>query len=119
VLLEIGEDRRKITGLFQRGAGGDAKLAPHLMRDDTGQSRLAKAGRAVEEDVVQRFLALFGGLDINFELRLDLTLTVEISQLKRPESALLLPLQPLFLRRQLKAANDRFLVHCLSPRQRG
>ena len=43
------------------GRGDD--VCPHLEGDDVGQRRLAQAGRAVEEDVIEGLAALPGGLD--------------------------------------------------------
>ena len=49
---------------------------PDVMRRLTpGQGRLAQARRAVQEDVVQGFLAQFGRLDENFQIVFDLILT--------------------------------------------
>ena len=78
VILKIGEDRGEIAGLLQRRPRRHSQLAVHFMGDDAGQRRFSQAGRSVKEKMVQRFLALFCGLDINFQLGFYLRLAVEI-----------------------------------------
>ena len=56
-LLEIGEQRREVAGLGDHRTGGGAEIDAELARDDLRQRRLAEAGRADEEDVVERLLA--------------------------------------------------------------
>ncbi len=46
----------------------------HLAGDDAGEGGLAEAGRAVEEDVVQRLAALARGGDGDAQVLLDLVL---------------------------------------------
>ena len=74
VLLEVGEDGGHVAGALDGGAGGDADVHPHLGRDDVGERGLAESGRPVEEDVVERLLALLRGEDADAEVVLDLLL---------------------------------------------
>ncbi len=52
-----------------------------------GERGLAKAGRPVEEDVIERFIALGGGLDGDAEVVLDLLLADELIEAPRPKSS--------------------------------
>jgi len=51
-----------------------------------GECRLAEAGRPVEEDVVERFVALGGGLDGDAEIVLEFLLADELIEAPRPKS---------------------------------
>jgi hypothetical protein len=51
-----------------------------------GERRLAEAGRPVEEDVVERFVALGGGLDGDAEVVLEFLLADELIEAPRPKS---------------------------------
>ena len=75
VLVEIGQQRRQIAGLFNGRAGGDADVDAHLLGDDAGQRGLAQARRAVEQHMVQRLRAAAGGLDEDGEVLLGLLLS--------------------------------------------
>ena len=46
-------------------------VAPHLVGDDVGERGLAEAGRAVEQDVIERLAALQGGVERDAELLAD------------------------------------------------
>ena len=52
-LLERGQDRRHVLPL-ERRAGDGAEADAELLADDVGEARLAEAGRAGEQDVVER-----------------------------------------------------------------
>ena len=60
----------------------------HLARDDVRERGLAQAGRAEEQHVVERFLALARGLDEDFELLADLLLAHVFGELARAQRAL-------------------------------
>ena len=62
--------------------------SPHLGGDDLGQRGLAKAGRAGEQDVVERLAARCGGLDGDLQLGLDGVLTDEVLEVARPQRSL-------------------------------
>ena len=69
--VEVGQEGGEVAGLFDGGAGGGADLDVHLGGDDAGQSGFPEAGRAVEQDMVERFAAAAGGLDEDREVILD------------------------------------------------
>jgi len=52
-----------------------------------GERGLAEAGRAVEEEVVERFVALLGGVDGDAEVVLELLLADELVEAPGPESS--------------------------------
>ena len=79
-LVEVRQQRRQIAGLFNGRAGGDADVDPHLLSDDARQRRLAQSRRAVEQNVVQRFLPLPGGLNEDAQILLGLFLTDVLRQ---------------------------------------
>ena len=67
-ILEIGEERRKVAGLRDHRPRGRAEPDAELSRDDLRERRLAEAGRPHEQHVVERGLALLGGLDEHLEV---------------------------------------------------
>ena len=79
-LVEVGQQRRQVAGLFDGGAGGNADARPHLLGDDARQGGFAQARRAVEQDVVQGLLPLPGGLDEDRQVLLRLLLADVLRQ---------------------------------------
>ena len=67
-LLEIGQQRREIAGLGDHRAGGRAEIDAQLARHDLRQRRLAEAGRADEQHVVERLAAVLRRLDEDLEI---------------------------------------------------
>ena len=61
--LEIGEQRREVAGLGDHRPRGRAETDAELARDDLRQRRLAEAGRADEQHVVERLAAALRGRD--------------------------------------------------------
>ncbi len=61
--LEVGHDRGQIAGAFDRGARRGAERRAHLARDHVCERGLAEAGRAVEQDVIERLVAIARRLD--------------------------------------------------------
>ena len=55
--LEIGELRREVPRLDDDGSGGRAEIDAELARHDLRQRRLAEAGRADEQHVIERLAA--------------------------------------------------------------
>lgn len=77
------------VALFGQGrAGADADGGVHLVGDDVGQRRLAQAGRAVKEDVIQRLAALPGGRNGDRQLLLDVGLPDALGQAFGPEGVI-------------------------------
>ena len=72
--IEVGEDGGEVAGALEDGSGGGAQGRSHLAGDDVGEGRLAEAGGAEEEDVVERLAALAGGADEHPQVVDDLLL---------------------------------------------
>ena len=66
--LQPGEQGGQVLGLFQHRAAGLAQVYPQFGGNDVRQRRLAQAGRAKQQHMVQRLAALFGGTDKDFQL---------------------------------------------------
>ena len=67
------------------GPGGGAEIDAELARDDLRQRRLAEAGRADEQHVVERFLARARGLDEDLKIGARLLLADEVGEPLRPQ----------------------------------
>ena len=79
-LLQVGEDPGEVAGFFNLRAGGDVEFAAGGAGDDVGESGLAEAGRAGEQDVVEHVAAAGGGLDHQEQAVLDLLLADEFGE---------------------------------------
>ena len=53
ILVQVGQQRRQIAGLFDGRAGSDADIDAHLGGDNARQRGLAQARRAVQQHVIQ------------------------------------------------------------------
>jgi hypothetical protein len=80
-----GEETNQITRFLEDRSGGGAELHAHLARHQHGKSRFPQAGGAEEERMVQRVASLPSRVYGNLERHLDLTLTHEFVQPRRPE----------------------------------
>ncbi len=87
-LVERGQDRGQVPGPLDRRARRVADVDPELAGDDRGEGRLAEAGRAVEQDVVGRLLALARRRQQHREAGLDLALAEVLVEAPRPQRAL-------------------------------
>jgi hypothetical protein len=94
--LEGREHSHEITGAFEHRPGGRPNVNAKLARHQQGQRRLAEAGRAEEQRVIERFLALFGGVDRDLQRFLHLRLPHEFVEPRRPQRRVG---QPLILER--------------------
>jgi hypothetical protein len=56
---QVGEQRREIARLGDHRAGRGAEADAQFARDDLRQRRLAEAGRAEEQHMIQRLAARF------------------------------------------------------------
>lgn len=83
--LEIREEAGEVAGFFDDGAGGDADVFAELVAEDEGERGFAEAGRAGEENVVERFAALFGGADHDLETLDGFGLAGEVGEGERAE----------------------------------
>ena len=107
-LVEVCQQRRQIAWLFNGRAGGDTDVDPHLLSDDACQGRLAQSRRAVEQNMVQRFLPLPGGLNEDAQILLGLFLTDVLRQGLGPQRGFLSVLC------QKGLGHDRLLVNIIS-----
>ena len=87
-VLEVGQDRRERALVFDGWPGSGADADPHLVGDDVGQGRLAQAGRARDQDVLDRLAAALRGGDQDLEVGLDRLLPDELGQLTRAQAAI-------------------------------
>ena len=85
LVAKVGEDRGQVALDLQRRAGCLLEGDSQFVGDDVGQRRLAKARRTVEQHMVERFAARFGGLDGDVEIVFDLCLADEFLQALRAE----------------------------------
>ena len=68
VFFQVGQKRSEVLGLFQHRAAGLPQLDAELMRNDVRQGGLAQAGRAKQQHMVQRLVALARRADENLQL---------------------------------------------------
>ena len=61
VFFQGCEDAGKVAGLVEHRAGGDFKSHSEFVGHDAGEGGLAQSGRAVEEDMVEGFVAHTSG----------------------------------------------------------
>ena len=85
--LEVGQDRRQVLRLFEHRAGGLAQVDAELVGDDVRERRLAEAGRAEQQHVVQRLAALLRRADEDLELLARLGLADVFGEALRPQRA--------------------------------
>ena len=77
--------RRKVAGLGDDRSGRGAEADAHLARKDAGKRRLSEAGRAVEQDVVERLAAAFRGIDEDAQVLARRLLADELVEALRPK----------------------------------
>src|SRR2546425_9982201 len=100
--LQVGQDAHQVAAALQRRPGGRDDVRAHLVSDHVRQRRLAQPGGPVQQDVVARLGALFGGLDADPQAFHDLGLADAFVQRLRAEAA-----DKLFVCRRI---GDRLLV---------
>ena len=86
--LERGQERRDVGLALERRAGGLHERHVELGGHDLRQRRLAEAGRAGQQHVVERLAALGGGLDRDAELLAQRLLADELLQPPRAQRGL-------------------------------
>ena len=83
--LERGQEGGDVGLALERRAGGLDEVDLELGGDDLGERGLAEAGRAGEQDVVERVAAGAGGLDGDAELGLQRLLADELVEPARAQ----------------------------------
>ena len=86
--LEVGQQRRQITGPLEHGPGRLAQIDAHLVGDDVRQRRLAESRRTENQHVVERLVAAPRRLDEDLHLLLDAGLPDVVGQRLRPYRAI-------------------------------
>ena len=85
LLVQIGQNAREIRRAFQHGPGRHLDFHAEFMGDDIGHRGFAQAGRAVQDNVVHRLVAMACGLDGNPQMRLHLFLPDHIVKPNGPK----------------------------------
>ena len=85
LVAQVGEDGGQVALDLQRGAGGLLEADAELVGDDGREGGFAQAGRAEEQDVVERFVAGFGGFEGDGELLLGFLLADEFAEARGAE----------------------------------
>ena len=111
--VEAAEGGGEVAGAFEGGAGGDAEASAHFVGDNVGEGGFAQARRTAEEDVIDGFVALPGGLDHESEGALDAFLTDEF--IVREVAGAKGTVQPLIARGGLRG--DDAFGHAGRPRE--
>ena len=88
VPLEVGEKGREIARARDHRPRGGAETDAELARDDLGEGRLAQAGRAKEQHVVERLAARAGRRDEDAEVGAHLGLADELGEGVRTQRGL-------------------------------
>src|SRR4051794_20378743 len=73
---------------FERGRRGDPDVDAHLLGDDEAERRLAQAWRTVEEQMVERLVAVLGRIDRDLQTRLETFLARVVRKALRPQGCL-------------------------------
>ena len=99
--LEVGEDRRQVLRLLEHRPRGLAQVHAELVGDDVRERRLAEAGRAEQQHVVERLAALPRRADEDLELLARLRLADVLGEALRPQR----PLDRFLVRRRRRGAD--------------
>ena len=87
---EIRDDADEIARLLDRRPGGRAHGDAHLVADHVGERRLAEAGRAVQQHVIERLAPLPCGRDRHVEVLADAILPDVLVEAPRAQPRLVL-----------------------------
>ena len=93
IFVQIGQKCRQISRFFNGRSGGNAEIDAHLIGDDAGQRCLAQTGRAVEQNMIQRFLPHPRRLDEHLKVAFCLFLTNILPQRFRTQRGFVVILQ--------------------------
>ena len=83
--LQIGQDRRQVTGALEGRAGRASHARTHLVPQDVGDRGLSETRRAIDHDVVERLAARQGRLNEDPEVGLHLLLADVLFERARPQ----------------------------------
>ena len=100
-LFERSEQSGQVSGFFEHRATCHADLPSQLMCNDVREGGFSQTGRAMQEDMVERFVTRTGCLDKYFQIFDDLILPGKFADLLRAQyflQLLLGPAQLLFVR---------------------
>ena len=89
-VFERGQLRGEIAAFGDHRAGGRAEIHPQFARDNLRQRRLAEAGRADEQHMVERIAPRLGGLDKDLEIFARHLLAGEIGKRQRPQRGVMI-----------------------------
>ena len=84
--LDGGEDAGEVELLLQHGAGGLLEADFEFLGDDAGEGGFAKAGRAVEQDVIHGLPAQAGGVNGDLQIFFEALLAGEFLQAARAQA---------------------------------
>ena len=87
---EIGHDADEVARLLDRGPRGGADRHAKFVRDHVRERRLAESGRAVQQDVVERFVALLCSGDRDLQVLADAILADVLVEPSRPQARFVL-----------------------------
>ncbi len=110
LFVQIRQNRRQITRSFDHRTGGHLDIHPHLPGHDVGQGRLSETGRTIEEHMIEGLLPLFGRLDEDGEILLDLLLTDIFGKAFRTQRDII----SFILFNLLREPSADFLLRCLT-----
>ena len=83
--FEVGQQAGEIAGFFDGRTAGAFEVGAHGLGEDVGQRGFAQARGPAQQDVIDRFVALFGGGDGDFQALLDLGLAGEFGEQRWPQ----------------------------------
>jgi hypothetical protein len=75
----------QIAGFVQYRTGSDFKSNIQFIGDDVGQSSFSQTGRAVKQNMVERFTSLASSRNENFQVLNDFILSAETLESQWPE----------------------------------
>ncbi len=86
--FQLDQNGSQIARAVDGRTGGDADVLPHFGRNNTGQAGFAKAGRAVEQNMIQRIMPPKRRADIDGQAVLYLLLAEILAQRARTQRGL-------------------------------
>src|SRR5438132_10842684 len=84
--LQVHQDRGQRSLVLDRRPGTGPDLHPQLVGEDVCESRLPKARRAAEENMLEGLTATFGAFENQLQVVLERLLADELREAARPET---------------------------------